>query len=373
MYTAAAQAVLDGGNIYQAHNVRGWAYVYPPPFAILMVPFAKMSVFCGSLVWYLISVGLIVAAVAMCVRMVREAQPMKVNGFVLAAVPTLLLLVWIMSGLARGQANALLLWLVVAALFWHRKGRDALGAVSLAGAMLLKVFPAVLLAYFVWRRRWRFVIGTLAAAVVLAFVLPAAVFGWHQNLALLQEWTQIVAKPALATEAERVDTALFGQLISAQKLRNQSLEPVLWRLTGPALARPLAVGITLIMAVTIWLVGRRARPDGELLVVSAFLVWMLLAQPLAESHYFVLLLLPLTALVSVAAHDEDARIRRVTRMVLVIFAVAALLSTGIKQLQFYGPLCWASLAVWAVSLWVVACRSRQQGQAPAVSGFRITQ
>jgi hypothetical protein len=361
VYTSAAQAVLDGTDIYQARNIRGWAYVYPPPFAILMVPFAEMSVFYGSLVWYLVSLSLVVASVAMCVRMVREAQPVEIDGFVLATVPALLLLAWTVPGLARGQANALLLWLVVAAFYWDRKGREALGAVCLAGAVLLKVFPVVLLAYFVWRKRWRFVIGALVALVLLTFVLPAPVFGWHRNLALLHEWIQIVAKPALSTESARADTKLFDQLITVRKLRNQSLEPVLMRLTGSTVARPLAVGTALVMAVVIWVVGRRARPDTELLLVSALVVWMLLALPLAESHYFVLLLLPMTALVSVAAYDEDARIRTVTRTVLAVFAVATLLSTCIQSLEFYGLLCWASLAVWTVSVWVVARRTAQQG------------
>src|SRR5579871_440554 len=37
VYTAAGQAVRDHTDIYQAHNIRGWNYLYPPPFEVLMV------------------------------------------------------------------------------------------------------------------------------------------------------------------------------------------------------------------------------------------------------------------------------------------------------------------------------------------------
>src|SRR5512135_3085387 len=68
VYRAAGRAVLEGADIYQAHNSRGWAYVYPPPFAIVMVPFAKMSVFWGALIWYIISVSLFAWAIVMAAK-----------------------------------------------------------------------------------------------------------------------------------------------------------------------------------------------------------------------------------------------------------------------------------------------------------------
>jgi hypothetical protein len=124
VYQLAGKAVIDGTDIYQVRNVRGWAYVYPPPFAILMAPFALLSVFWGALVWYLISVALIVWALVMCVRTVRSVFPVEDRVLILSIVPIILLLVWLMSGLARGQASVLLMWLVLAAFCWHWEGHD---------------------------------------------------------------------------------------------------------------------------------------------------------------------------------------------------------------------------------------------------------
>ena len=49
VYQLAGRAVVEGTDIYEVRNERGWAYVYPPPFAILMVPFAFMSVLAGAI------------------------------------------------------------------------------------------------------------------------------------------------------------------------------------------------------------------------------------------------------------------------------------------------------------------------------------
>ena len=68
VYSAAGQAVLDGTNIYDAHNIRGWFYVYPPPFAILMIPFAKLSLAWGSGLWYVLSLLALAHATIMAVR-----------------------------------------------------------------------------------------------------------------------------------------------------------------------------------------------------------------------------------------------------------------------------------------------------------------
>ena len=166
VYQLAGQAVLDGADIYQVRNVRGWAYVSPPPFAILMTPFALLSVFWGALIWYLISVALIIWALVMCVRTVRSAFSVDGHLLILLIVPIVLLLVWFMSGLTRGQASVLLMWLVLAAFCWHWEGNELRGGACLAGAVLLKVFPIVLLGYFVWSRKWKFLFATFATITV---------------------------------------------------------------------------------------------------------------------------------------------------------------------------------------------------------------
>jgi len=344
--TAAGRAVLDGTDIYQAHNARGWYYIYPPLFAIVMVPFALMPGFCASLIWYVLSVGLVVWTMKMSVEIVKGDGVFPVDPLVLYALPPLLVLFPLMSALARGQTTPVLLWLVTAGLFYAWKGHDVRGAVCFAGGILLKVFPVVLLAYFVWRKRWRFVAATLAATAVGAFLLPAAVYGWQRNIGYLKEWVDVIGKPALEAESERADNPLYGQLLSSQLPRNQSLPAVLTRLTGNPNARWIGMGIGIMMAAVILVVGWRVEGGHEVHVLSAAVAWMLLIPPVSWAHYFMLLLLPLTALIAMAITATDKTIRHVAAAALAVFAIFALGLAGSRPAQVYGPLCWGTLGLW---------------------------
>jgi hypothetical protein len=351
--TAAGRAVLDRTDIYQAHNIRGWYYIYPPLFAIVMIPFTWMSTFWASLSWYLISVALVAETVKMCAGIVRPTTGWRRDSLLLCALPPLLALVPLMSALARGQTTPVLLWLTTAAVFCHWRDRDLLGGLSLAGAILLKVFPAALLAYFLWRRHWRFVLATVAGVLLGVFVIPSAAYGWRQNLCYLGEWKETVAKPALDTDVDSQDDRLYGQLHDPRLSRNQSLAAVLTRLTGNERARLAADAVGLAMAAAILFVGLHRSTTKEVFILSAVIAWMLLIPPVSWSHYFMLLLLPLTVLTGVAFADRDAGGRFVARAALIVFAVLALGVASRRSAQAYGPLCWGTLGLWAALVFVM--------------------
>jgi hypothetical protein len=347
VYLTAAESVLRGGeDLYQITNERGWNYVYPPLFAVVMVPFATLSLFWAAVTWYVLSVVLAAWAVRMSVAMVREEWS-DAGGWLLYVLPPCLVGWPLVSALGRGQATVLLLWLVVAALSYYWKGREIIGAAFLAGAVMLKVFPAILLAYFVWRRRWRFLVATLMGIALGAFVLPAAALGWQRNLLLLQEWVRVVAGPALSVGSAGGTTHIYSQLLDPILSRNQSLQAVLWRLigspAGPIVAAVIAVGMMAAMMV----VGRKRHAQGELLIVCAAFAWMLVIPPVSENHYFILLLTPLAALVCLAARETDAVMRWFACASLALFATLTLVG---KAMMFYGPLCWGTILLWAALL-----------------------
>ena len=357
VYRAAGRAVLQGSDIYQAHNSRGWAYVYPPPFAILMVPFTKMSVFWGALIWYVISVLLIAWAVVMAAELVGRTTVSKRDGWLLYVIPVLLISGWLVSAVTRGQASILLLWLVIAAFYWHFRGQNVLGGLCFAGAILLKVFPVLLLAYFAWRKRWQFTAVALIALAAGSLLLPATVFGWQRNIAYIRAWANTVARPALSDEETRAQSYLNEQLLDPQKPRNQSLEAVIWRLTRSGHARGIAAVLTGMMAfATIW-IARRPLADRELVVASAAVSWMLLVPPVSESHYFVMLLLPMAVLAGEALAPANPATGRFARRTLIVFGVVSLGAVSGESVQLYGLLCWATVGLWAALVTLAARKS----------------
>src|SRR6202030_2008024 len=174
-------------------------------------------------------------------------------------LPAWIVAVWSIVGLTRGQASVLMSWLVIAAIFWEKKGRTAAGAACLAGAVLLKAFALTLLCYYVWRGKWKMVSVTLVAILLGGLVLPSAVFGWHGNLHYLSEWTHEVAAPALGSGSARTHSELYDQLLSMERPRNQDLGSVMQRLIKGDQTRVMVLALAAALALPIWLLGRRAN------------------------------------------------------------------------------------------------------------------
>ena len=58
VYTEAGAAFFDGRNPYEVSNPRGWHYLYPPLFAILVSPLHALSSTGQVAVWFVLSVAM---------------------------------------------------------------------------------------------------------------------------------------------------------------------------------------------------------------------------------------------------------------------------------------------------------------------------
>jgi Glycosyltransferase family 87 len=364
VYRDAAAAVLHGQDPYAIRNVRGWAYVYPPPYSIVMVPFALIPLPASVLAWYFVCAALTVSAVAMSGRLASHAAAGGRERIALILIPALIVAVWFTVGLTRGQASVLMSWLVIAAIFWENKGRTAAAAACLAGAVLLKAFALTLLCYYAWCGKWKMVAVTLVATLLGGLVLPSAVFGWHGNLHYIGEWTREVAGPALGSESSRSHSELYDQLLSMERPRNQDLGSVMQRLAEGDQTRLMVLALAAALALPIWLLGRKANAQSEPLILGAVLVWMLLVSPVAEDHYFSLYVLP--AAYALAASMGAARSTR--RFGYTALAVVGLLNVGAvldlgRGFEIYGAVFWGGLLLLFLLLYLA--RYEQKRHLPA--------
>jgi len=360
VFVAAGRAVLKGTDIYEAQNARGWYYVYPPPFALLMAPFALIPLIWASIVWYIISVLFLAGSVKVNLAMLGEAKLRPDHLLWLAFLPSVLVLWLVISALEHGQTTPLVLWLVMMGLACERSGRSVRGGVALAVASVIKVFPVLFLAYFVWQRKWRAMMAMAAALVLGALVLPSAIYGIRGNLGYWNEWLGRVALPTMSSQSALESNPLNETLLSPGLLNNQSLSAVLWRIRGGAKGRMTAWMMLAVMAgITGW-AGWRARQGNELAVLSSFMAWMVLAPTISWAHYFMVLLLPLTLLVFLVQRGQDRLTRSLMVFSIVIFGVCCSISP-IHQMQFWGSLCWGTVVLWATLVVVVvrrpACRN----------------
>ena len=357
VYRDAAAAVLHGQDPYAIRNVRGWAYVYPPPYSIVMVPFALLPLPVSVLAWYFLCVGLTMSAVSMSGQLAGAGVTSGRKRLAILFIPALIVAVWFTVGLTRGQASVLMSWLVIAAIFWEKKGRTAAGAACLGGAVLLKAFALTLLCYYVWRRKWKMVAATTVAIVIGGLLLPSAVFGWHGNLHYIGEWTHEVAGPALGAESSRSHSELYDQLLSMERPRNQDLGSVMQRLAEGNQTRAMVLALAGVLALPIWLLGRktnaRSEPLIESLILGAVVVWMLLVSPVAEDHYFSLYVLPV-AYALAASMDANRVVRRLGYTILALVGllnVGAVLDIG-RRFEIYGAVFWGGLLLLFLLLYL---------------------
>src|SRR5260370_624369 len=235
-------------------------------------------------------------------------------------------------------------WLVIAAIYWEKKGRIAAGAACMGGAVLLKAFALTLLCYYVWRGRWKMAGASVAAIILGGLLLPSAVFGWHGNLHYISEWTHEVARPALGSESTRTHSELYDQLLSMERPRNQDLGSVMQRLIEGHQTRVMVLALAAALGLPIWLVGRKANAQSEPLILGAVVVWMLLVSPVAEDHYFSLYVLP-AAYTLAASMGVERSMRRWGYAVLALVGLlnlGAVLDIG-RRFEIYGAVFWGGL------------------------------
>ncbi|MDR1968420.1 MAG: DUF2029 domain-containing protein [Burkholderiaceae bacterium] len=357
VYTAAGQALLDHRDMYLAENARGWRYVYPPPFAILLVPLAQIPLWLGALIWYLLSAAAIGAAVLMSAALLGDGQEGARKPQLLYGLPLLCVVSLLISGTLRSQASPFMYFLMIAAFYFQLKERPIAAGFSLGCAALLKVFPIVLIVYFVMRRQWRAVLACAATGVLLGIVLPSLYWGWQFNLDQIVRWIEVVGQPAMMQNVDRAqNTDLYGQLLNTLKPRNQSLESLFLTFgMPPDWTRYAVAASAVLMLAAMWFAARR-RPRGadhaarmlaEGLLCGAFICWSLLVTPISETHYYGALLLPLTLLAGYAdQYSPSERHKRLYLTAGAAFMIVVMVLTAVRETSLWRPLCICTLLLW---------------------------
>src|SRR5262245_14292747 len=121
----------------------------------------------------------------------------------LRILPVLACLTQIGGTLVRGQVTLLLLALLCGMIASALRGQSFKAGCWLAGAICLKVIPAYLLIYPLWRRDGRWLLGCLLGVSIGLGVVPSLVFGPRQTLVYLEEWNQALLRPSLGTGDDR--------------------------------------------------------------------------------------------------------------------------------------------------------------------------
>ncbi|MGD9720264.1 MAG: glycosyltransferase family 87 protein [Pirellulales bacterium] len=341
VYTEAGAAFFDGRAPYEVTNPRGWGYLYPPPFAMLVAPLDALDTRTQVLIWFAVSVAMLYGCYAESVRIARILAPARQQNVVFGPVP--LAVGWAsvvaaalpaLNCLQRGQVGVAKLYLLLLGFRLCVGSRSWLQS-CLAGAVLalpivLKVTPLVPVGMLVaasliaaWRsaeRRAAFgranalAGGVLCGLVLWLVLLPAAFVGWSTNLNHLSTWWHSVAinvehsssdefagdsasprNQSLSNAVERFGNwahHVFAGGANDFDPRAERMQGHTFVMDAPSVAVAIALARILAAGLLVWATCRVAwNRDwmGMAAAVGLACVATLILSPISRGHYYVLL------------------------------------------------------------------------------------
>lgn len=349
---------------------------YLPFFTVFMLPWSFLPLPVAAVGFSLLSLGLTIMMLLLAENLLADGLPARPRGVFLLAVA--LMLPYAHACLVVGNLGLLLAFLLVATWFLVERGREWEAGVALGLAALIKLLPALVIVYFVLKRRWRVVFTAIGVTVVLGIALPLAAIGPQAT------WTQHVAFFERAVSGHSAYRTIMTEKPIKAKYSNNALPIVLRRLMSPVNARPgddaravyvnlvdapqglivatYGVLIAVIVGTTLAgsLRGSRQWPPRSIAAGRAlrgqYGVWTcltLLAAPLLWTHYLPLAYWGLAVLADQAERDRRARRRG---WWLVAAALAGWLG-GVVALAFPSARAAGAQLASVLLLWLVLLRT----------------
>jgi hypothetical protein len=381
VYLYAAWAIRAGESPYEFITFGECHYNYPPLLAILLVPLANKP---GSVagpttvpfgvsvaLWYVFSVVTLAWAVhrlatALEKRSTDPAMWWQPRGcrrwWGLRIIPVLVCLPGLARTLALGQVDLLVLVLLcemVTASLYDRKGRAGLW---LGGAISIKLIPAFLLLYPLWRRDVRWLAGTLVGLTLGWVVIPTAVLGPEKAWEYHRRWAEVVILPGVGLGQDHTRET---DLTSLATVNSQSLVGILHSIVYPRKelrpAHPgqvttgLAVFLVGLLILGTVLAARRPRPVGprEVITLGALIAVLLLLVPICHPHYFCHWLPLVMGLL--AWENDRKKGQGLGRALFLVFALNLIGNSltsvpGLTVLREWGVATLAGLLLWAAAV-----------------------
>jgi hypothetical protein len=277
VYRIAAIRARAAEPLYRAEDGH-FQFKYLPAFALAMAPFAVIGNDNAKMIWFAMSIGLLLAYVYWSVRALPS--PRHSNG-TLIAITVLLMAKFYGHELTLGQANVLFGSMLVAALLAAKANQPLVSGVLIGAAAFVKPYALLLLPWLGFTYGY-VAAGACLAVVVTGLILPAAVYGWIGNLDLLVAWFRTVTEstaPNLLSNDNISLAAMWAKWVGPGTAAS--------RLTaGSSIA---ALGLT----VVVWLRRRRVDEPNYL----EFALLMLLIPLLSPQGWDYVLLLSTPAVI----------------------------------------------------------------------------
>ena len=292
VYYFASHEVLEGRDPYQRSLGDSTRYLYLPLLSELMIPLALLPLPIAAYIWFLIGAASVIATAGMSASMAGETSSTRsrwLHTLVFLLAP-LFVVRFALDNFDLGQVNPLVGALAVAHIILYERDRKLWSAATLVVAVSIKLTPAVLIAYHLARRRFKYAavcFALFASVTALSF----APFGSQASSAF-----QTFFSRTLRNE-QGFDLSYSG---------NQSLRGVIARLRGGEESaqnpsEPLTIGLSLAMLGLAIVTTVLARSTTG--AAASLFCCIALLSPLAWKAHFIFFLFPAAFVISEVASN----------------------------------------------------------------------
>lgn len=178
--TLAAEAAPY--NIYPALYTKLFlTYIQTPITAVVTLPFSRLGWEAARLSFLAFSDALLVVSAALMVWVLRPSRLLVLAAFIIFGTYEAMF-----DSLRLGQVDGIIVFSLTLAFVLLRRGPRPLMGAPLALAAILKLSPAVVIGYFVWRRQWR-VVAVAMASLAALMALSVLIAGWDNNVTFVRE------------------------------------------------------------------------------------------------------------------------------------------------------------------------------------------
>jgi hypothetical protein len=300
-YHVAARGIW-AGDLIPSYEDPQRTYLYPPTFACAVAPLGLLT-YRGALVIWVVLNGLLVVWVGLGLERV-----LSFHASAWGRLAALLLVVRpLEADFSNGNANLLVLAILLGSFELARRGRPVLAGGALALAILSKVSPVLVLPWAFSSRRWSYVGGAALGLAFWGLLVPGLVLGPRGLEEAWRAWagvtlrhmdprsTSYAEEPAGGYEPGQSLRALLHRLLRRSDATAHDEAAISIHLADlPKGAADAAYGVSALALLTVLcLSGRKWKPlaseSWSAREVAAALAAMVVLAPLSRKAHFVAL------------------------------------------------------------------------------------
>ena len=206
VFTEAGAAFFDGRDPYRVANPRGWHYLYPPLFALLVAPLSVFDTESQVVIWYCVNVGLAFGCFGEARRLWRLVSGAKLHRSLwVAGLACLAVFLPFLDCMQSGQLGIAILYLLILGfrLVLQDQSRSSwfLGGLILALPAVIKLVPSLPVVFLLiqrwsavakphseprpWAQATTMTAGVFTGVLLFVLAIPASLIGCARTSVIL--------------------------------------------------------------------------------------------------------------------------------------------------------------------------------------------